>query len=229
MRGWIRQAARLIVHTVADLKVTGMEHFPKTGACIAASNHLGRLEATLPLVVTDRDDLILFIAEKYRKSALWRFAARQVDGIFINRFDVDFAALREGYKRLKQGGYLAIAPEGTRSQTGSLSEGKPGAAYLAAKTGAPVVPVAIYGTADQNVVENLKRLRRSKIVVQAGRPFTIPSLPRKGRDEFLQRQTDEIMCRIAAMLPSRYRGIYAGHPRLQELLAESDQAPAVEK
>lgn len=228
MRGWIRQFAHLIIRTVADLEVIDVENFPQTGACIAASNHLGRLDATLPLVVTDRNDLILFIAEKYRRNPLWRFAARQVDGIFINRFDVDFAAMREAYKRLKAGGYLAIAPEGTRSQSEALSEGKPGAAYLAAKTGTPVVPVAVYGTADRTVMENLKRLRRTKIVARAGRPFTIPPIPRRGRDEFLQQQTDEIMCRIAAMLPPRYHGVYADHPRLHELLADSYAAPAAE-
>ncbi|MGZ9221779.1 MAG: hypothetical protein ACXW4Q_06690, partial [Anaerolineales bacterium] len=67
----------------------------------------------------------------------------------------------------------------------------------------------------------LKRLRKSNITLTGGEPFTIPQLPNKGRDAALQKYTDEIMCRMAALLPERYRGVYAEHPRLKEILAES--------
>jgi 1-acyl-sn-glycerol-3-phosphate acyltransferase len=68
-------------------------------------------------------------------------------------------------------------------------------------------------------MENLKHLRRSHIVGKAGKPFTLA--PIKGgqdREKVLQEQTDELMCRIAVLLPEKYRGVYAEHPRLKELL-----------
>ena len=95
-----------------------------------------------------------------------------------------------------------------------------GVAYLAGKSGYPVLPVAAIGTEDRVVVENLKRFRRTKIVVRAGDLFNIETPKGKGREDAMRKATDEIMCRIGAMLPEKYRGVYAEHPRLKELLAE---------
>jgi 1-acyl-sn-glycerol-3-phosphate acyltransferase len=120
---------------------------------------------------------------------------------------------------MEQDNILVIAPEGTRSRTGALIEAKPGVSYLATKLNRPIVPVALTGTEDKALFGNLKRLRRAHITVTAGPAFTLPPLPRQNRDEALQRYTDEIMCHIAALLPERYRGVYANHPRLKELSA----------
>jgi 1-acyl-sn-glycerol-3-phosphate acyltransferase len=78
--------------------------------------------------------------------------------------------------------------------------------------------VAITGTEDQALFGNLKKLRRAHITLTAGPAFTLPPLPRENRDEVLKQYTDEIMCHIAALLPEKYRGVYAEHPRLKELL-----------
>ena len=78
--------------------------------------------------------------------------------------------------------------------------------------------VAIVGTEDANVVAHLRRLRRVPVVIQAGEPFTLPPIEGQDRDAALQAYTDEIMCRIAALLPPQYRGVYADHPRLKALL-----------
>jgi 1-acyl-sn-glycerol-3-phosphate acyltransferase len=102
-----------------------------------------------------------------------------------------------------------------------LIEGKPGVTYLAARSGFPVVPVAITGTEDEVLLANAKRFRKSFVTLTGGKPFTIPSLPTKDRDAALQKYTDEIMCRIAAILPEKYRGVYTEHPRLKELLGEN--------
>ena len=108
--------------------------------------------------------------------------------------------------------------EGTRSKTEALQEGKMGVAFLASKSGFPVLPVAVTGTEDRGVLENLKRLRRSRIMVTAGDLFYIQIPPGKGREQAMRSATDEIMCRIAVNLPEKYRGVYADHPRLKELL-----------
>jgi 1-acyl-sn-glycerol-3-phosphate acyltransferase len=59
-------------------------------------------------------------------------------------------------------------------------------------------------------------------VARFGKPFRLPPFSRENREEDLRRQTDEVMCRIAALLPPEYRGVYADHPRLHELLASGD-------
>jgi 1-acyl-sn-glycerol-3-phosphate acyltransferase len=120
---------------------------------------------------------------------------------------------------MEENNILVIAPEGTRSRVGALIEAKPGVSYLATKLDRPIVPVALTGTEDKVLFGNLKRLKRTHITVTAGPAFNLPPLPRQNRDEALKQYTDEIMCHIAAILPEKYRGFYAEHPRLKELLA----------
>ncbi len=119
---------------------------------------------------------------------------------------------------MEQGGILAIAPEGTRSKTEALQEGKMGVAFLAAKSGYPILPVALTGTEDRRVLENLKHFHRLKITVRAGELMEVHIPPGKGREPAMRAATDEIMCRIGAMLPEHYRGVYADHSRFKELL-----------
>lgn len=66
--------------------------------------------------------------------------------------------------------------------------------------------------------KQLRRIRRMDIKIKTGPPFNIPELHKTGRDIFLNTQTDEIMCRIAALLPLSYRGFYTHHPRVKEIL-----------
>jgi 1-acyl-sn-glycerol-3-phosphate acyltransferase len=103
-----------------------------------------------------------------------------------------------------------------------LQEGRPGAAFLAAKAEVPVLPIAVMGTEDILVKAKLKRLQRLKIKIVVGKPFMLPPIDRKNKDAYFQAQTDEIMCRIAALLPSGYHGVYREHPRLQAL---TEQVP----
>jgi 1-acyl-sn-glycerol-3-phosphate acyltransferase len=145
-----------------------------------------------------------------------------VDAVWLNRFEADFSALREILARMQKGGLMVIAPEGTRSKTEALQQGKMGAAFLASKSGYPVLPVALSGTEDRAVIENLKRFRRSKIRAVAGEVFTVDIPKGKGREQAMRDATDEIMCRLAAELPEKYRGVYAEHPRLKELLANKN-------
>ena len=215
----IRAFARVILGLIARIEIIGNVDF-QTGGFIIAGNHVGRLEAFLVILLANRDDIILILAEKYKKYAFWRYAARKVDAIWINRFDADFGALRAVLKRLEQGEVLDVAPEGTRSPTEALLPGRPGAIYLAAKSGLPLIPIGITGTEDRVVKHRLKRLQRLDITARVGEPYRLPPMPRAGRDEWLQSQTDDLMCRIAALLPPDHRGVYADHPRLLALLRE---------
>jgi 1-acyl-sn-glycerol-3-phosphate acyltransferase len=218
----IRLITRAGLAIIARIHIDGSVDFPP-GGYIVAANHLGRLEAFLAIILPNRDDVVLLIAEKYRKYAVWRYFARKVDGLWLNRFDADFHALRSVYKRIQQGEILFIAPEGTRSPTEALLPGKPGTAFLAAKADVPIIPLAVWGSEDRVVKARLRRLKRLDVNIRVGEAFRLPPMQRHDRDAYLQAQTDEIMCQIAALLPAKYRGVYAEHPRLKALLAAQSQ------
>jgi 1-acyl-sn-glycerol-3-phosphate acyltransferase len=217
-----RSTLRLIVYaffkTFTRLTIIGLEKVPRTGGVILAVNHLSRLDPPLVFALIDREKLTALVAEKYKKNPFFSWIVRMVDGIYINRGEADLGALRQAREYLQAGGVLGIAPEGTRSHTGSLILAKTGVAYLADKAGVPVIPAAISGTDES--VRRILHLRRPDITIQFGEPVALLPISRGEREGILQRNTDEIMCRIAAMLPEKYHGVYANHPRLRELLGE---------
>lgn len=213
----LRSIVRFFMRLIADIEVHGLEKLP-TGNAIVAANHLGRLDTAALLCILDREDIIMPIAEKYKDHLLYGAIGRAANAVWLNRFEADYSAFRQILERMKQGGLLVIAPEGTRSRTEALQEAKMGVAFLASKSGYPVLPVAVTGTEDRVIVENLKHFRRSKITATAAELMYVDLPKGKGREEAMRAVTDEIMCQIAARLPERYRGVYAEHPRLKELL-----------
>jgi 1-acyl-sn-glycerol-3-phosphate acyltransferase len=213
---------RLFINLTARVETHDAERiYQLSEGFVIASNHIGRLEAILPYYLLDRQDIIMLVAEKYREIPLARWFVKQLDAIWIDRFKADHAALRQALTRLKKGGVLILAPEGTRSPNAALQKGWPGAAYMAAKAGTQIIPVAMIGCEDAKFFPNLKRLRRTQTTIYAGEPFRLPPMPPQNREAVLEQYTDEIMCRIAALLPPSYRGYYADHPRLKELLESS--------
>ncbi|HLA87869.1 MAG TPA: lysophospholipid acyltransferase family protein [Anaerolineales bacterium] len=215
----LRSIVRFFMKIIADIEVHDMEKLP-AGNFIAAANHLGRLDTAVLLCIIDREDIIMPVAEKYKNHPLFGAIGRAVNAIWLNRFEADYPALREILARMQIGGMLVIAPEGTRSKTEALQEGRMGVAFLASKSGYPVLPVALTGTEDRRIMENIKHFRRSKITVGAGDLFHIQIPKGKGREQAMREATDEIMCRIAALLPEKYRGVYTDQPRLKELLVQ---------
>jgi 1-acyl-sn-glycerol-3-phosphate acyltransferase len=218
MKYFLRWLIRTVFNLVAEVEVKGYEYLPKEGSFVIATNHLGIIDAPFAFYALDRWDMFVMIAEKWEKVGFFRFLGKYFNFIYIDRFNPDIKALRKVINLMEENNILVIAPEGTRSRVGSLIEAKPGVSYLATKLNRPILPVALTGTEDKAFFGNLKRLRRAHITVTAGPAFTLPPLPRENRDEVLKQYTDEIMCHIAAILPEKYQGFYADHPRLKELL-----------
>ena len=218
----LRFLIRILLRLIARFELRGRENVPLTGGMILASNHIGILDILMVYFGIDRTDLFIPVAEKFGKIGWIRWIAKYLNFLFVDRFNPDLKAIRTMIALMEDGKCLVIAPEGTRSLTGALNEGKPGVAYLAARSGFPVIPIAITGTADKVVLDNVKRFRKSRITLTGGKPFIIPPLPNKDRDEALQKYTDEIMCQIAALLPEEKRGYYKDFPRVKELLQEKE-------
>jgi 1-acyl-sn-glycerol-3-phosphate acyltransferase len=215
-----RLLIRFLLRLLTRVEVRGKENIPTNGNFIIAANHIGLVDAFLPFHIINNTNLVLLVGEKWEKLWIMRWLGRGLNFLFVDRFNPDLKAIREVIARMKHGEVLVITPEGTRSKVGYLIEGKPGVSYLAAKMGYPLAPVGISGTFDKIFFGQLKRLHRPHIIVSIGPVFNLPPLPTdaQSRDEALKTDTDEIMCRIAALLPQEQRGVYAAHPRLKELL-----------
>ena len=117
------------------------------------------------------------------------------------------AAFRQALQLLKEGGILALAPEGTRSGHGRLQQGHPGVVLVALRSGAPVLPAAHYG--GERFRPNLRRLRRTDFRIVVGQPFHLDAGAVKATRQVRQQMADEVMYQIAALLPPAYRGVYS--------------------
>jgi 1-acyl-sn-glycerol-3-phosphate acyltransferase len=214
---------RFLFRNLTRVEVLAAEKVPAEGPVILATNHMSRLDVPLLMITTPRQDLIALVADKYKTNILFSFLVQATGSIWLDRKKADFTAFRSALDFLHKGGILGIAPEGTRSTVKALLPGKPGAVLLAEKARVPLIPVGITGTED--AMSRLLHLRRPEISVRYGDSFTLPPMDRDDRDGWLQQATDEIMCRIAVLLPDKYHGAYAGHPRLLDLQAQAAAQP----
>jgi 1-acyl-sn-glycerol-3-phosphate acyltransferase len=217
-RSTLQRLVRFLMKILTDTRYEGMEHVPVDGALIITTNHMSRIDIPVLFQIPPRPDITALVADNYKNAFFIGWFTRTAKAIYIDRTKADFSAFRDAFEALKDGRALGISPEGTRSRVAALAQAKPGTVMLAAKAGVPVVPVGITGT--ESAIRNWMHLRRAHIIARFGPPLIIPSIPREGREEFMQKYTDEIMCRIAALLPEGYRGYYKGFPRVKELRDE---------
>lgn len=208
--GWyrvVRTVIATLVRLLTRFEVHGQEHIPQEGPCLFVSNHLHLLDS--PIIMTAIPYRVyVFAGEKWEKHFLFGPLMRSLDAIFVERGEVDRNALRKALAVLSAKGFLGVAPEGTRSKTGALQLGHRGPAYIALRTGAKLVPLA--ATGGPEVFAELRRLRRARVRVVFGQPFEPPALVVGQRPSVQQQHelTDEIMYRIAVLLPAEYRGVY---------------------
>ncbi|NIS80605.1 MAG: hypothetical protein GTO14_10460 [Anaerolineales bacterium] len=213
-----RWLLRVVFALLTRLSIYDYENLPTQGPYILVFNHMSIVDGALVFSILQGPRMTGWAAEKYERHLIYGNLIRLYGGIFIRRGQVDRDALSLGVTRIHQGYIFGLAPEGTRSKVGSLIRSKTGAAFLAHESHAPIVPIGIAGT--EATFQMLARLRRPKIDLRIGKPFHLPPLNEETRHADLRRNTDEIMCRIALLLPEKYWGVYTGHPRLLELLEE---------
>jgi 1-acyl-sn-glycerol-3-phosphate acyltransferase len=132
----------------------------------------------------------------------------------VHRGQPDRRALRAALQALEQGRIVGIAPEGRESLTGALEEGTAGAAYLALKADAPVLPVTFTGSENVRLLRNIRRLRRTPMTVTIGPLFHLD--PAGDYKAAIERGTREIMMTLARQLPPEYRGVYKSNAEKQD-------------
>ncbi len=201
----IRTIIGWIFRRLAHFEIIGAEHIPAEGGCLLIVNHISRLDTPALLLASPRR-IYPLAADKYKTFPVFNWLLNISEAIWINRYEFDRDALMKSLEVLKRGDILGVAPEGTRSRTGTLQKGKPGAAFLAARAGVPVIPVGITGT--QRMLRDFSRFRRMQVCVRIGELFHLPKYGKLSADE-LAAATELMMSRVAALLPPDYRGVYA--------------------
>lgn len=184
-----------------------LDRVPDEGPLIIFTNHVNILE--VPIIYTRLQPRPVrgFVAA-YRLNNPWlRWLLNLINAIPLRRGEPDIAALRKGIEVLKAGSMVLIAPEGTRSGHGRLQRAHPGIVTLALHSGAPLLPVAFYGS--EHYRDNLRRLRRSDFHIVVGRPFLLESGACKVTRAVRREMVDEMMVQLAKLLPPAYRGDYA--------------------
>lgn len=217
----MRTTLNMLYGLLTRREVCGLENIPSEGACLLVFNHLSNFDAHLLFCLVDRRDLTGLFAADYRAHPFFRFMVEAPGGLWLRRGEGDRRTLRTALDLLERGWLVGIAPEGRRSSTAALNEAGRGAAFLASRADVPILPIGIAGTED--IAAGIKRLRRVTVTVRVGAPFRLPSRQRGSSKQHLQACTDLIMCRIAALLPIAYRGVYAAHPQLDELSSGTEK------
>ncbi|MEW6566751.1 MAG: lysophospholipid acyltransferase family protein [Chloroflexota bacterium] len=186
-------------------RVEGVENLPAAGPAILMINHIAFVDPIVVLGCLPRNVVPMAKIEVYRYP-IWGVFPWLWQVIAVRRGEVDREALRRAQEVLEAGEVVLMAPEGTRSP--ALRRGKEGVAYLGARTGSRVIPVAVEGTEGFPSISP-RRWRQPGVVVRLGRPFRFREAGERVGRERLRQMTDEAMYVLAAMLPERRRGVYA--------------------
>ena len=199
-----RVIVRLLFFLLTRLRVRGRDNIPKKGPVLVVANHLNLVDPPLVGLSLGRRAVFMAKQELFRSRLLAGFL--NALGVFpVNRGRLHREALHKSLKLLENGQALIVFPEGTRSRR--LNSASSGAALIASRSGAPILPVGIAGTEE---IKGLKWfLRRPVVTVSIGPPFYPPPVDGRLTKQRLAELTDIIMGSIADLLPVEYHGNYA--------------------
>ncbi len=216
MSSWFYMPGSLVCGTLARIlfgaRIEGVEHVPRDGPFILVANHCSNVDP--PIIgwaVGQRTGRVIhFMAkDEMRGWPVAGWLAQQSAVIFVRRGEADRAAQKAAIDALADGRPIALFPEGTRSRDGHLKAGRGGAAFLAMRSGAPLLPVGISGT--HRIFPGRSRWPHpTKVVVRIGEPLRLPHVPGGRLDRpALAEGTERIMAAIEGLLPERQRRLEA--------------------
>lgn len=225
---------RILSKLIFKLTITGQEHLPSANnsPLLIISNHFSWFEPFLLGIHLRQYNIRFYAAAELKENLLLRPIFYTFRPILVRRGQVDRQALSEAIQTLQAGGTIAIFPEGgidpnlrerisrgemvagvqgqTFRENAQLIEARPGAAYLAVRTQAPILPVAFLGT--EQTLNNLRRGRRTAVSMTIGPHFgpfpPLPKMEKHQRRHHLNQLTDTIMRQLADLLPPANRGPY---------------------
>lgn len=203
----INSSLRLLTRMACKVEDSQLARVPQRGPLILVFNHINSLE--VPLVYSHlmpRPITGLAKVETW-DNPIFRPLFNMWGIIPIQRGEADTTAFRRSLQALENGHILAIAPEGTRSKHGRLQKGHPGVVLLALRSGAPILPMIFFG--GENFNRNLGRLQRTQFNIVVGEKFYLNPGDVKIDHHIRLQMVDEIMYKLAELLPPAYRGKYS--------------------
>lgn len=208
-----------------DFDVEGREHVPMEGPAVLTPNHLSFCDSIfVPAALPRR----VWAIGKGEYMDSWKtkhlFPAMGMIPVDRSGGDAAKAALDAAARVLEQGRLFMIYPEGTRSRSGNLHKGRTGAARLALRCNAPIVPVGHEGTVDVQPPDTFVMKPRRRVVVRFGAPMWAQDFGDLEDPRTLRRFTDAVMFEIAQLSGQSYVDTYAGAAD-----SHSDAAPVVEQ
>ena len=204
---FINTLVKLGTSILCRIDAPDLDKIPKQGPLIIYSNHTGKIEVPLLFAYLQPRPITGFAKVETWDNWFMHWVFDVWEAIPIRRGEADMVAMRKSMEALEQGMIFAIAPEGTRNRTGILIKAHPGVITLALRSGAPLLPVVNWG--GENFSKNFKRLKRTDFHIRVGAPFKLDPGKERVTREVRQQMVDEMMYRLAAMLPEYYRGAYA--------------------
>ena len=200
---------RFCFRVFGRLEVAGVECVPQYGPLIVVSNHLSLNDP--PLLVAAIPRPLFFIGKKELfGSSISRFLMRAFHVAPFDRSAAGIDAVRILMQNLERDRAVVIFPEGTRSPDHSMQKGMLGVIYLALKSQAPILPVALTGTEKFPLWRVPFPFHRMKASI--GPPFTLPVIEGKPSKAVMSSMLDMVMGRVADQLPPEYRGVYGSKP-----------------
>lgn len=182
------------------------KHIPLKGPVIIITNHTGQVEVPVMATLLQPRKITGWAKVESFDNLFLRWVFWAWDIIPVHRGEADMTALKSALRMLEEGRIFGVAPEGTRNYNGILQRGFPGAAVLAIKSQAVVLPVAHWG--GENYMKNLKQFKPTDYYLRIGEPFKI-QVEGKVTGEMRQKIADAMMARIAELMPEYYRGEYS--------------------
>jgi 1-acyl-sn-glycerol-3-phosphate acyltransferase len=211
-------ALRAVFRIILRVEIRGLENVPREGALIAAISHSSFVDPVLMGVFLPREVIPMAKREAFDYPILGAFI-RWYGAFAVRRGEVDVRAFKNALRILQHKIAMVIAPEGHRSETGALQRGREGAIMLALRSGAAILPVAVWG--GKPLWKNIGRLRRTEMKIFVGEPV-LPTVQKPTRAQITE-MSDELMLRIAALMPREMHGYYRDWSRPIEGLLQPDR------
>jgi len=193
----LRPAGRASFRVRYDVRVHGEEHINRRGAHLIVSNHLGLLDG--PLLAAFAPRPVHALTKKEMFEGHTGTMLRAFGQIPLSRHEVDPSAIKDCLRVLRDGGVVAIYPEGTRG-AGDFAHTHNGAAYLAMVTGAPVVPLAVFGTREPGGDIDSVPGRGARFDLVYGSPVYLEAHPWPRTQSQVRRVAEELRKTLVAHL-----------------------------
>lgn len=214
----MKPVSKFIINTYlnkyANIIIENGDELNKTnGPVIIVGNHLSNSDGLVLNKVLKNIDPYFLAGVKLNKNPASRIGIEAIKVIPIHPNTPDIEAIRTCVEKVKSGSSIFMFPEGTRSRTAELMEGKKGVILIARKCGIPIIPIGMAGTEkllpinDNDMGDEI--FQKADVHVNIGKAFYLPERE-KGEDKeaYNEKCINTIMKNIAVLIPSEYRGIY---------------------